>query len=119
MLEAWLRRVCSSAALAVAFGLSPPAGALDADDARAAAARELQSVRAELSTLPPSLTAERRTLRSAEQMIATGDLALRAKDYEQAVDIFSQVVELYRQGKASPNAHADGLFLLAESYFES
>jgi tetratricopeptide (TPR) repeat protein len=57
--------------------------------------------------------------RTPEQMIGAGDLALRAKDYEQAVDIMSQVVELFRQGKASANAHADGLFSLAEAYFES
>jgi tetratricopeptide (TPR) repeat protein len=112
-------RACATAAFAIALGLCLPARALDADDARADAARELESVRRGVSRLAPNLTAERRTLRSTEQMIATGDLALRAKDYEQAIDVFNQVVELHRQGKASPNAHADGLFLLAESYFES
>jgi tetratricopeptide (TPR) repeat protein len=119
MLAASLRRARSGAALVVSLGWAAPAHAVDADEARADAARELSSVRAELSTLPANLVAERRTLRSTEEMIATGDLALRAKDYEQAVDIFNQVVELHRQGKASTNAHADGLFLLAESYFES
>jgi tetratricopeptide (TPR) repeat protein len=119
MLDSSLRRAGSAAAFAIAIGLGTPADALDADDARTGAARELESVRVGLSKLPPILTAERRSLRSTEQMIATGDLALRAKDFEQAVDIFNQVIELYRQGKASPNAHADGLFLLAESYFES
>jgi tetratricopeptide (TPR) repeat protein len=117
MLEASLRWAWSSAALA--FALAPAAHALDADLARADAAREVQSVRADLATLPTNLSAERRSAHSAERMIATGDLALRAKDYDQAIDIFNQIVELYRQGKASPNAHADGLFLLAESYFES
>ena len=119
MLEASLRRGCASAALAVSLALAPVARALDADDARADAAREVQSVRAALSKLPPRLTAQRSTLRSSEEMIAAGDLALRAKDYERAHDIFNQVVELHRQGKTSPHAHAEGLFLLAESYFES
>jgi tetratricopeptide (TPR) repeat protein len=117
MLKGCLRRACSSAALA--FALAPSAHALDADEARKAAAREVQSVRADLATLPPNLSAERRTFLSSEEMIATGDLALRSKDYDQAIDIFNRVVELYRQGRSSTNAHADALFLLAESYFES
>jgi tetratricopeptide (TPR) repeat protein len=105
--------------VALLIGRAPPALALDSDDARAQAARQLQSVRAELSRLVPGVVARRRAARSTEKMIASGDLALRAKDYEQAIDLFNQVVELYRQGKATPNAHADGLFLLAQAYFES
>jgi tetratricopeptide (TPR) repeat protein len=106
--------------VALLVGRAPPALALDSDDARADAVRQIQSVRAELARLVPGVVAaQRRATRSTEKMIASGDLALRANDYEQAIDIFSQVVELYRQGKATPNAHADGLFLLAQAYFES
>src|SRR5689334_20896661 len=123
-----LRRACTTAARALGASLvavaslagrAPPALALDSGDARAEAARQLQNVRAELQHLLPGLVAQRRAARSTEKMIASGDLALRAKDYEQAIDIFNQVIELYRQGKATPNAHADGLFLLAQAYFES
>jgi tetratricopeptide (TPR) repeat protein len=119
MVEAPRGRGCAGAVLAVALAFASGARALDADDARADAAREVQSVRAALSKLPARLTAQRSALRSSEEMIAAGDLAMRAKDYERALDIFNQVVELHRQGKASPHAHAEGLFLLAESYFES
>jgi tetratricopeptide (TPR) repeat protein len=105
--------------VALLVGRAPSALALDSDDARADAVRQIQSVRAELARLVPGVVAQRRAARSTEKMIASGDLALRAKDYEQAIDIFNQVVELYRQGKATPNAHADGLFLLAQAYFES
>jgi len=119
---------CATAARAFRAGLAgaalllaraPAVLAVDANDARSEAARDIQSVRADLSRLVPGLVAQRRAARSTEKMIASGDLALRAKDYEQAIDVFNQVVELYRQGKASPNAHADGLFLLAQAYFES
>ncbi len=104
--------------LAIALLVALPARALDSDEALSDAAGEVRSVRSDLSALAPGI-AQRRPARSTEQMIASGDLALRAKDYEQAIDVFSQVVELHRQGKASVNAHADALFLLAEAYFES
>jgi tetratricopeptide (TPR) repeat protein len=93
--------------------------ALDADDALSEAAQQIESVRVEVGALVPGRGELRHMARSTEQMIAAGDLALRAKDHEQAIDTFNQVVELHRQGKASQNAHADALFLLAESYFES
>lgn len=57
--------------------------------------------------------------RSPEQMIAAGEMALRAKDYERAIDTFNQAIELHRQGRASHNAHAEALSLLAESYLEA
>lgn len=105
-------------ALALSLSSPGPARALDSDEALSHAAREVESVRSDLSALAPGAP-RGRPARTTEQMIAAGDLALRAKDYEQSIDVFSQVVELHRQGKASVNAHADALFLLAESYFES
>lgn len=97
---------------------STPAGAVDADDARAAAVRELENVRSTLAALPPGVV-QQQPPRSTEQLIAMGELALRARDSEQAIDIFNEVVEMYRQGKASATAHADAAFLLAQAYFES
>src|SRR5690606_29573002 len=97
-----------AAGAALLLGRTPPALALDAEDARSDAARRIQAVRSELSRLAPGLVAQRRATRSTEKMIASGELALRAKDYGHAIDIFNQVIELYRQGKASVNAHADG-----------
>jgi tetratricopeptide (TPR) repeat protein len=111
-------RAAGPGLLAASLLLTLPARGLDSDEALSDAVREVQSVRSDLAAFTPGV-AQRRPARSTEQMIASGDLALRAKDYEQAIDVFSQVVELHRQGKASINAHADALFLLAESYFES
>src|SRR5688572_18593438 len=117
MRAAGLRRAASIASGVVLLASS--ARALDADVARARAVREVESVRSVLAALAPSRWELRRMARSTEQMIAAGELALRAKDYEQAIDTFNQAVELYRQGRASQNAHAEALFLLAESYLEA
>lgn len=54
-----------------------------------------------------------------EERISAGDMFIRNKDYPHAVTMFNQVVELYRQKKASKSAHANALFLLGESYFRS
>jgi tetratricopeptide (TPR) repeat protein len=122
----WTRRVlakrrgCSGLALASGLGvltLTVGARAIDSRDARDDAARQVQSVRAEVSALGSDSRARRRATHSTEQLLAAGDMSLRSKDYEQAIDTLNQVVELHRQGKASANAHADGLFLLAEAYF--
>jgi tetratricopeptide (TPR) repeat protein len=93
--------------------------ALDADAARAEAQQGVVSVRADLARLNTNPTASEKPQHPPEQLIAAGDLSLRTKDYDQAIDTFSQVVELFRQGKSDRNAHADGLFLLGEAYFES
>src|SRR5688572_24034772 len=96
--------------LTLCFGST--ARALDSEVAKAEAQQEVQGVRAGMLALNSKLNAKQRPTHPPEQLIAAGDLSLRTKDYNQAIDVFNQVVELYRQGKASPNAHADGLFLL-------
>jgi tetratricopeptide (TPR) repeat protein len=93
--------------------------ARDAEAARAEAQQGVIGVRADLARLSTNPTAGDKPQHPPEQLIAAGDLSLRTKDYDQAIDTFSQVVELFRQGKSDRNAHADGLFLLGEAYFES
>jgi tetratricopeptide (TPR) repeat protein len=99
--------------------LAASARALDADAARAEAQQGVTSVRADLARLNTNQAAGEKPQHPPEQLIAAGDLSLRTKDYELAIDTFSQVVELFRQGKTDRNAHADALFLLGEAYFES
>jgi tetratricopeptide (TPR) repeat protein len=53
------------------------------------------------------------------ERVAAGDMLFRTKDYEHAIDVLNQVVELFRQGKATERPYADAAFLLAESYFAS
>lgn len=95
------------------------ASAIDAEGARKEAQREIQNVQKDMAALKSKLAADQRPTHPPEQLIAAGDMSLRTKDYENAIDTFNQVVELYRQGKAGLNAHADGLFMLGESYFEA
>jgi tetratricopeptide (TPR) repeat protein len=99
--------------------LAGSSAALDADSARAEAQQSITSVRADLARLATVPTVRGAVLHSPEKLIAAGDLSLRTKDYDQAIDTFSQVVELFRQGKSDRNAHADGLYLLGEAYFGS
>ena len=56
---------------------------------------------------------------NASERVAAGDILFRNKDYDRAIHIYSQVVELHHQGKATAPAHADALFYLAESYLNS
>src|SRR4051812_7018117 len=83
--------------------------ARDAEAARAEAQQGVISVRADLARLNTNPSAGEKAQHPPEQLIAAGDLSLRTKDYDQAIDTFSQVVELFRQGKSDRNAHADGL----------
>jgi tetratricopeptide (TPR) repeat protein len=80
---------------------------------------EVVQVESELAGLRSRLDASHDAGTLPEKRIAAGELSLRIKDYERAIDVFSQVVELHRQGKASVVAHADALFLLGEAYYES
>ncbi|MEY2933283.1 MAG: hypothetical protein RL033_4032, partial [Pseudomonadota bacterium] len=99
--------------------LAGTSAAFDADAARSEAQQAITSVRADLARLAAVPTVREAVRHSPEKLIAAGDLSLRTKDYEQAIDTFSQVVELFRQGKADRNAHADGLYLLGDAYFGS
>jgi tetratricopeptide (TPR) repeat protein len=80
---------------------------------------EVAQVEGELAGLRAGLVVRQSPATLPEKRIAAGELSLRIKDYERAIDVFSQVVELHRQGKASNVAHADALFLLGEAYYES
>jgi tetratricopeptide (TPR) repeat protein len=114
-----LGRVWALSGALLTLSLASAGLALDADEARSQAQQGVTSVRAELARLNTHPTGSDKPRHPPEQLIAVGDLSLRTKDYDQAIDTFSQVVELYRQGKTDRNAHADGLFLLGEAYFES
>lgn len=98
--------------------LASPARSLDSDEAASRARQEVVGVRAEVARLT-QLATTTESLHPPEKRIAVGELSLRSRDYERAIDTFSQVVELHRQGKAGVNAHADSLYLLGEAYLES
>jgi tetratricopeptide (TPR) repeat protein len=58
-------------------------------------------------------------IKTAEERLAVGELLRRNRDFEAAVAVFNQVIELHRQNRANESTHADAMFLLGECYFES
>lgn len=104
------------ALLALAFGVFPtPAGAVSADEARANATKAITAVEAQASSLR-RVTAETRRL-DPSRLVTAGELHLRTKDYERAIDQLNKVIELDQQGRVPEAVAADATFLLAEAYF--
>ncbi len=58
-------------------------------------------------------------VKTAEQRLALGEMLKRNEDWPQAILLLNQVLELYAQGKANDSTHADAIFTLGETYFES
>lgn len=56
--------------------------------------------------------------RQPGRLLANGELHLRTKQYEAAIDDLELVVELATQGKASVSAGAEADLLLADAYFD-
>ena len=101
------------ALLALAFGVFPtPAGAVSADEARANATKAITAVEAQASSLR-RVTAETRRL-DPSRLVTAGELHLRTKDYERAIDQLNKVIELDQQGRVPEAVAADATFLLAE-----
>jgi tetratricopeptide (TPR) repeat protein len=53
------------------------------------------------------------------ERVAAGDMLLRNKDYDRAIESLSKVLELYRQGKAPEAAYADASLLIGEAYMST
>ena len=100
------------------FAVSGQALALDATEARGRAELAVRGVEAEAAKGIGGLPVRVQPITPA-QRVAAGDMLLRNRDYDRAIDTLSKVVELSRQGKMPETALADGTFLLAESYFQS
>jgi tetratricopeptide (TPR) repeat protein len=103
---------------ALFFSVAGPALAIDSATARGRADMAIRAVEADAGKgpdpsrfrVPPATPAQR---------VAAGDMLLRTKDYDRAVETLSKVLELHRRGEVPENAHADATFLLAEAYFRS
>jgi tetratricopeptide (TPR) repeat protein len=54
-----------------------------------------------------------------EERIAAGEILLRNRDWERAIQTFNQVKELHSQGKVAAPALVDAEYLLGEAYFRS
>ncbi|MEB2311562.1 MAG: tetratricopeptide repeat protein [Sorangiineae bacterium] len=102
-----------------ATGAARPALALSPADAKSRAEGAVREVEANVGAVQAAAASAARQRITPEQRIAAGELLLRNKDYDAAIDLLSQVVELHRQGKANEASNADASFLLAGAYFES
>jgi tetratricopeptide (TPR) repeat protein len=96
----------------------PPARALDSEKARSDAQQSVQGAERDIGSIQITLDRVRREQLSTENRNAAGELHMRTKDYDRALVVLNQVVELHRQGKVPETSYADGLFLLAETYFK-
>lgn len=107
----------TGAALLVTVLAPRPSLALDPTTARAQAERTLAVVESGIVRGAPPVPAAALGASGAER-IAAGEMLVRLKDAERAIDELSQVLELYRQGRVSEAAHADASFLIGEAYFQ-
>lgn len=107
----WVRWTAATAGLAWAT----PAFALDEAEALGRAELAIRDAESELVNIANvKFTARPAT---PEERLAAGEVFLRQDDFKRATVSFNQVIELYRQQKATQSAHADALYLLAEAYF--
>jgi len=117
-----MRRVVATGAAFAAFGiavsLAGSALALSSTEAQGRATIAVQAVESSMTSAPPESKLFTKPATPAER-VAAGDMLLRNKDYDRAIEALSKVIELYRQGKAPEAAYADASLLLGEAYMST
>lgn len=106
------------AAFGITLSLSGSASALSASEAQGRATLAVQAVESSMASAPPDSRLTTKPPTPAER-IAAGDMLLRNKDYDRAIEALSKVLELYRQGKAPEAAYADASLMLGEAYMST
>jgi tetratricopeptide (TPR) repeat protein len=106
------------AAFGITFGLSSSALALSSSEAQGRATLAVQGVESSMTSAPPESKLIVKPPTPAER-VAAGDMLLRNKDYDRAIEALSKVLELYRQGKATEAAYADASLLIGEGYMHT
>ncbi|HKY37433.1 MAG TPA: tetratricopeptide repeat protein [Polyangiaceae bacterium] len=101
--------------LSLSFSHSRSAFALSASEAQGRATLAVQGVESSMTSTPPESKLAVKPPTPAER-VAAGDMLLRNKDYDRAIEALSKVLELYRQGKAPEAAFADASLLIGEGY---
>ncbi|MBN1606087.1 MAG: hypothetical protein JW940_05615 [Polyangiaceae bacterium] len=94
-----------------------PAHAMDPVDAKNLAQKAIGDAERRTDEVSQAATRARPRTVSAPERVAAGDIMLRTRNYERAIQLFSQVLELRRQGKATEDEAADADMLITESYF--
>lgn len=113
------------AVLAIALATAPAAlvvatpsvawAKLTGDEALGVASSEINKVEGEIPAAI-TVTAKGPVFRSAEQMIADGDLLFRLRDYPRAILVFSQIIEKYPDNKP---AFAEAYYRAGEALYAS
>ena len=106
------------AACGVVLSLTGSAWALSSSEAQGRATLAVQGVESSMTSAPPDSKLTVKPPTPAER-VAAGDMLLRNKDYDRAIEALSKVLELYRQGKAPEAAYADASLLLGEAYMST
>lgn len=106
------------AAFGITLSLSHSAFALSATEAQGRATLAVQAVESSMTSAPPESKLNVKPPTPAER-VAAGDMLLRNKDYDRAIEALSKVLELYRQGKAPEAAFADASLLIGEGYMST
>ncbi|HXK20298.1 MAG TPA: tetratricopeptide repeat protein, partial [Polyangiaceae bacterium] len=106
------------AAFGITFGLSSSAFALSSSEAQGRATIAVQAVESSMTSTPPDSKLNFKPPTAAER-VAAGDMLLRNKDYDRAIEELSKVLELYRQGKVPEAAYADASSLIGEGYMQT
>ena len=94
------------------------AHALDSEQAVSRAQTALQFVEAEIVRNAPPPPSRFKPATPAER-VAAGELLLRTRDFDRAIDTLEKVLELHAQGKVGEAAFADASSLLGEAYIQS
>src|SRR6185369_7292223 len=105
----------AGAAFGITIALSSSAWALSSGEAQGRATLAVQGVESNMTSAPPESKLIAKPPTPAER-VAAGDMLLRNKDYDRAIETLSKVLELYRQGKAPEAAYADASLLIGEGY---
>lgn len=108
----------AGAAFAITIALSSSAWALSSSEAQGRATLAVQGVESSMTSAPPDSKLNFKPPTPAER-VAAGDMLLRNKDYDRAIETLSKVLELYRQGKVPEAAYADASLLIGEGYMST
>jgi tetratricopeptide (TPR) repeat protein len=114
------RRLASTTlALALGLGAFVDTSVSAASEPIGDAQRVLDHVTQSVSSIKKDVASAVSAAITPEERIAAGDILLRNRDWERAIQTFSQVKELNAQGKVSEPAEVDAQYLLGEAYFRS
>jgi tetratricopeptide (TPR) repeat protein len=97
---------------------SAPALAIDAAEARGKAETAIRGAEGDTGSIQEAIDRAKRVTETPEKRIVAGELLMRTGDYDRAVYVLSQVLELHRRGQVSEPSYADALFLIGETYFK-